>query len=98
MTNDETYHTARPGDKFKVIQGYNGNPFSLSTGTTVRRPNPGVYVPLPEGYVIEFECEAPNGNVWFEFVHPETGKPMRGKSQSGSIHNLITNGCLTPDR
>ena len=40
------------------------------------------------------EIEASNGNVWFYFVHPETGERMRGKTESGSITNLVRNGIL----
>jgi hypothetical protein len=89
--NFETFvnENVRRGDTFEVIEGYNNRPFELMVGTDVRSPYGGEAVSLPKGHEIEFESEAPNGNIWFSFEHPESGKKLRGKIEAGSIQNLI---------
>lgn len=75
----------RGGDKFTVI------------GELILRVQRGTSkesVELPIGYEIAFEEEAPNGNVWFTFVNPKTGKEDRGHTQSGSLKNMLEAGYI----
>jgi len=83
----------RGGDKFFVVKGYNGRPFDLGVGSHSQNPNSRELV-LPKGHMLEFDEVAPNGNVWFYFMHPITGKRERGKSQSGSLNNMLKAGVV----
>lgn len=64
-----------------------GKPISLGYGSNTRCPTPTFHKEMQVGTVLELDCEAPNGNVWF--IDPE-GK--RGVIQSGEVRNLILDG------
>lgn len=83
----------RTGDTFKVVGGYNGRPFSLTIGSHTQNLN-GTQLVLPKGTILTFESEANNGNVWFTFKHPQTKEQIRGKSESGSVLNMLQGGLI----
>jgi hypothetical protein len=72
---------------FRIIKGYRGPDLILWFGSTTRDPN-GEPKALAPGTLITLDSVAPNGNVWF---HTPEG---RGKTESGSVENLLRGGLI----
>ena len=65
--------------------------FAIGIGSDSRNPNTtSLYV--PEGALLVWDGDAPNGNVWF-YVTVD-GIKHRGKIESGNIINVIKDGKI----
>lgn len=85
----------RAEQKFKVIKGYNGRPFSGTFGSSFSSVryvpgSSGRRIEIPVGDIITFESEAPDGKVWF--YHND----KRFYTESGSVKNMLRAGVIEP--
>lgn len=65
--------------------------FNLGVGSDSRNPNSKPLF-IKKGTFLVWECDAPNGNVWFN-VEIDNVK-YRGKTESGCILNLVKRGLI----
>jgi hypothetical protein len=57
-----------------------------------QNPN-GKNLIIPQGTIITWEDDAPNGNVWFNFEL--NGVKYRGKKECGRIFSVINDGYIS---
>ena len=65
--------------------------FSIGIGSHAWNPNTNSLI-VEKGTILTWDDDAPNGNVWF-YVEID-GIKHRGKTQSGSILNLVKSGFI----
>ena len=65
--------------------------FSIGIGSHAWNPNTTSLL-IIKGTILKWDDDAPNGNVWF-YVEID-GVKHRGKTESGSILNLVKSGFI----
>jgi len=65
--------------------------FMITIDSTTTSPMGKSFL-IPKGTILKWEDDAPNGNVWFNFV--VNGDKRRGKIESGVITNVIKSGRI----
>lgn len=65
--------------------------FSIGIGSHAHNPN-SKPLTIPKGTELTWDCDAPNGNVWFYVTI--NGVLHRGKIESGCVQNVIDQGLI----